>query len=84
MRIARLQPGTVSRSWMLPVGRWTGGLNTISWNFSHLIICSAGQQLETGHVAADLEEDHQVKLEDLEVKLTHPPLPLQLILYDAT
>ena len=37
------------------------------------LICSAGQQLETGHVAADLE----VKLEDLEVKLTHSPPPLR-------
>merc|ERR1711971_61350 len=37
---------------------------------------SAGQQLETGLVAADLE-DLKVKLKDLEVKLTHPPPPLQ-------
>ena len=44
----------------------TGGKDFLEEVF--IFIFSAGQQLETGLVA--------VKLEDLEVKLTHPPLPL--------
>ena len=38
----------------------------IFWESSHIFILSAGRQWETGHVVADLE-----------VKLTHPPPPLQ-------
>ena len=40
LRGARPQPGTVSSSWMLPVGPWTGGLNTISWIFFAIFFSS--------------------------------------------
>ena len=43
---------------MLPVGQWTGGDDESDFLEQVLIffICSAGQQLETGHVEVDLKD----------------------------
>ena len=48
VRLARLQPGTMSSSWMLPVVQWTGGLNTISWIFFAIFLILSSAVLAIG------------------------------------